>query len=461
MASGLTKPAMRVQEPHPNPPAGSTVVVSHRRVIGIAVPMTLAYISTPLLGLVDITVIGQLGQPQLLGAIGVGAIIFDIVFTTFNFLRAATTGLTAQAHGAKDRVEIGATLVRALMIAVISGICLVLLQSPVLEISLAFVGASDQVDDAVRIYFTIRILSAPFALANYAILGWFIGLGRAGVGLALQVFLNGVNMALNAWFVLGLGWGVTGVAWGTVIGEVATAVVGLALVWRQLGGGGLPNLESVLNRSRFLALMALNRDIMIRSFVLIFAFAFFTAESAKQSDLILAANTVLMNFLLIGGYFLDGFATAAEQMVGESLGARQRRPFQRAVRLTFVWSGVMSVIASCVFLIAGSFAIDVITTSPEVREVARQYLLWAAIAPFVGFAAYHFDGVYIGATWSSEMRNMMLLSLIVYLAAWWFLMPAYGNDGLWIAMNVFLGIRGITLSLRYPVRLNRVLPATA
>lgn len=439
--------------------ADGTIVVTHRRVIGIALPMTLAYLSTPMLGLVDTTIIGRLGEPALLGAIGVGAVIFDIVFSGFNFLRAGTTGLTAQALGARDRREIGATLARALILALACGVALIVLREPLLVGSLLFVGASAEVDAAVRTYFTIRIFSTPFALANYAILGWFIGLGRAGTGLALQTFLNGVNLALNTWFVLGLGWGVAGVAWGTVIGEVATAFVGLFLVGRHLSPTGLPGVSVIFDRARFLGLLSLNRDIMIRSLVLVAAFAFFTSQSAKQGDLILAANTILMNFFLVGGYFLDGVATAAEQLAGEAIGARQRRPFERAVRLTLIWGAGLSTAALAVFFLGGNWAIDVMTTSPEVRDLARTYLLWATITPLVGFLAFQFDGIYIGATWSGEMRNMMILSLIVYLVAWWLLMPSYGNHGLWVAINVFLGIRGITLSLRYPVRLNRSFPA--
>ncbi|MEM6667230.1 MAG: MATE family efflux transporter, partial [Pseudomonadota bacterium] len=208
--------------------------VTHRCVLAIAVPMTLAYLSTPLLGLVDTTVIGRLGQAELLGAIAIGAILFDIVFTSFNFLRAGTTGITAQALGARDDTELRATLGRAVAIALVAGLLLILLQRPVLSLGIWAMNASAEVNANVETYFQIRVLAAPLTLVNYAVLGWFIGLGRATTGLLLQTFLNGLNIVLNIWFVLGLGWGVAGVAWGTVIGEVLTAILGAFVALRLL-----------------------------------------------------------------------------------------------------------------------------------------------------------------------------------------------------------------------------------
>lgn len=439
----------------PATPEDGPVTVTHRRVFAIAGPMTLAYLSTPLLGLVDMTVIGRLGDASLLGAIAVGALLFDIVFSTVNFLRSGTTGLTAQAVGAGNRVEVGATFFRALILAALIGLALIVLQTPALEAGLWFVGASPEVNEAIRIYFTIRVLSAPFAFVNYVVLGWFVGLGRAGTGLLLQTFLNSLNMALNAWMVLVLGWGVAGVAWGTVIAELATALVGIAAVFHVMRGRGFPSLAVIRDRARFLALLALNRDIMIRSFVLMIAFTFFTAQGAKQGDAILAANAVLMNFFLIGGYFLDGFATAAEQLVGEAIGARRRPVVEKAVRLTLFWGAILGSTAFVLFWIAGPVGIDIMTTNPEVRALSREYLIWAVITPLVGFVAFQFDGIYIGATWSAEMRNMMILSLIAYLIAWWLFTPIWGNHGLWLAINVFIGVRGITMAMRYPVRLER------
>lgn len=449
-------------QPDPRPTIGDAppMVITHGRVLGIAVPMTLAYLSTPILGLVDTTVIGRLGEPALLGAVAVGAVIFDIVFASFNFLRTGTTGLTAQALGARNVQEINATYFRALLLAFAAGIFLILLQTPVLEAGILAIGVSTSVEVAVREYFTIRILSTPFALVNYACLGWFVGLGRAGTGLFLQLILNGLNIVLNITFVLGLGWGVAGVAWGTVIAETTTALIGVALVMYRIGWFNIPPVAVIRDKVKFSALIALNGDIMLRSFVLVAAFAFFTAQSARQGDVALAANAVLMNFFMIGGHFLDGIATAAEQMAGESLGARQKAAFKRTVRLTLFWGSGLAITAFLFFWFVGPFAINMMTTSEDVRVFARTHLIWATLTPLAGFVAFQFDGVFIGATWSSDLRNMMLLSLVVFLIAWWLLMPLYGNHGLWIALLIFVGVRGITLSLRYPVRLRRSFPET-
>lgn len=433
--------------------------VTHRGVLAIAVPMTLAYLSTPLLGIVDTAVIGRLGRADLLGGIAVGSVIFSILFTTFNFLRSGTTGLTAQSVGAGDAAGETAALYRAGLIGLVAGLLVILLQVPILAVSLAFMGASEEVEAAVSVYFAIRILGAPFALVNYAILGWFLGRGQAVTGLVLQLLLNCLNMALNATFVLWLDWGVAGVAWGTVISETVTAAAGIALCARTLAASFRIPRRLLFARDGLMRTFAVNRDIMVRSFSLLFAFALFTSASARQGDVVLAANAVLMNFFLLGGYFLDGFATAAEQLAGRAVGARYRPAFSRAVRLTFVWGVGLALVLSAVLLVGGPLFIDVLTTNEEVRRTARLYLVWAALTPLLGVAAFEFDGVFIGATWSDDMRNMMLVSLAAYVVVWQVATPHLGNHGLWLAIAVFLVVRGATLALRYPVRLARTFPA--
>lgn len=420
--------------------------VTHRSVLAIAVPMTLAFLSTPLLGVVDTAVIGRLGDAALVGGIAIGGVIFDLVFTTFNFLRSGTTGLTAQAYGADDQVEIKATFLRALVIAAVAGLAVILLQMPFLEIGLTFMGGSADVQSATRRYFEIRVYSAPFLLANYAILGWFLGLSRAGTGLFLQLFLNGLNIALSIWFVMGLGWSIEGVAAATVLSEAAACLAGLLLVLRTARGSVWPATSVIFDRRLILRMMAINRDIMIRSFSLLFAFAFFTARSADQGDVLLAANAILEKFFLVGGYFLDGLATAVEQLAGRAIGARYRPAFDRAVKLTTLWGFALALGLALVYFVAGPLLVDLMTVSPGVRELGRVYLPWAALTPLFGVLAFQMDGVFIGATWSRDMRNMMLLSLAVYIAAYYTLFPLMGNHGLWLSLEIFLGARGISLA---------------
>ncbi|WP_428647594.1 MATE family efflux transporter [Roseibium sp.] len=419
--------------------------VTHRSVLAIAVPMTLGYLSTPLLGVVDMAVIGRLGNPALLGGIALGGIIFDLVFTTFNFLRSGTTGLTAQAFGAQHEEEIRATLLRALVIAALGGLCVIAVQTPVRDIGLWFLGGSKEVQSATVRYFDVRVYSAPFLLANYAILGWFIGMGRAGTGLILQLFLNGLNIALSLWFVVGLGWSVEGAAFATVLSEISATCLGLVLVLASVEKGSWPSAAIVFDRRLLIRMMAVNRDIMIRSFALLYAYAFFMARSADQGDTVLAANAVLEKFILVAGYFLDGLATAAEQLAGRAVGARHRPAFDRTLKLTALWSFSMAAGLAAVFYVFGPALIAFMTTAPEVREIGRTYLIWAVLAPLLGVLAFQMDGVFIGATWSATMRNMMLLSLAVFIAAYYALFPVLGNHGLWLAMELFLGLRGLTL----------------
>ncbi|MCC2110490.1 MAG: MATE family efflux transporter, partial [Hyphomicrobiales bacterium] len=388
----------------------------------------------------------------LIGGIAVGAIIFDILLTTFNFLRASTTGLAAQALGAGDEVEQKAVFLRAGLIAVVSGIVIVVLQVPILWVSLKLMGAEPAVAAVVGDYFTIRVLASPFALVNYAVLGWFVGMGRTRFGAGLQILLSLVNIALSLLLVLRLGWGVAGVAWGSVLAEIITAAVGLVLIARFGGGRPFPALSVVLDRARLRRLVGINRDIMIRSFSLLFAFAFFTAQGARAGAVVLAANALLMNFFIFGGYFLDGFATAAEQITGRAVGARFRPAFDAAVRLTLVWGFALAGALSVILLIAGPTIIDLMTTSVETRLAARTYLVWAALTPVLGVVAFQMDGIFIGSTWSADMRNMMLASLAIYLVVWWLAVPVFGNHGLWLALLVFLSARGITLSWRCYVR---------
>jgi multidrug resistance protein, MATE family len=426
-------------------------VVSHRMVITLALPMTLAYMTTPVLGLVDTAVVGRLGDAALIGGLAVGAILIDVIFTTFNFLRSGTTGLTAQAVGREDEVEKQAILIRALMIAVGAGIAMFILSPLILKLGLWAIDPAGHVAEATATYFVIRIIGSPFALANYAILGWMIGLGRTGLGLLIQTVLNSVNIVLSMFLGLVAGYGLPGVAAATVISELAATILGLIICWRLMDRNARPSRARIANMEALKRFANLNADIMIRSFVLLSAFAFFTAQGARLGDTQLAANAVLMNFFVISGFFLDGLATAAEQIVGRSIGANCRPGFWRGFRLTLLWNITLAGMLSLCFWFFGHQLIDLITTVEPVRAAAYDYLIFASLTAVTGVLAFQMDGVYIGATWSREMSRMMVLSFIAYLVAWWSLRD-FGNAGLWIALHVFLIMRGITLSIRLPVR---------
>ncbi|MDE1991449.1 MAG: MATE family efflux transporter [Rhizobiaceae bacterium] len=419
--------------------------VTHRLVLSIAIPMTLGFMTTPLLGLVDTAVVGQLGQPDALAGLAIGAVLFDLIFASFNFLRSSTTGLTAQAFGRRDRHEQQAVFWRALLSALSCGIALLILSPPLLWLGIKLMGPEGGIAAATRTYFSIRMLSGPAALANYAILGFVLGRGQGRIGLLLQTVINGVNILLAIALGLGLGWGVAGVAWGTLIGEIAGAFTGLAIVLKSFAGEQRPSRGELLSRAKLTQLFALNRDILIRTFVLIGAFTLMTRIGNTFGAVTLAANAVLMNFFLLSGYYLDGLANAAEQITGRSIGANYRPAFDRGLKLTALWSFGLALAAAVFFFTVGPALIRLLTTSEDVRQAAGTYLPWAAVTGLTGALAFLMDGVFIGATWSRDMRNRMLMSFAGYLVALAIFVPLLGNHGLWMAMNAFLLFRGIFL----------------
>ena len=435
------------------------VEVSHRAVVRIALPMTLAHITTPLLGFADAAVIGRLGEAHLLGAINAAAVMFDFIFWGFGFFRMATAGLTAQALGAGDPHEMRAVLMRSLFLAGALGTAIILLQRVIALIAFAALGASPEVTEAARIYYDIRIWSAPFAFATYAILGALIGRGRTDLGLGLQIAINVGNIALNVLLVYGMGLGIYGSGFGTLIAEIGGTAAGAAIIfWLDAGFYEVPR-GLLFAREKLRRLTAINIDIMIRTVALLFSFAYFTSLGARGGDVILAANAILMNLFMITAFFLDGFATAAEQMCGQSLGAGDEAGFRGIVRLTSLWALGFSLVVALLAFIGGGIFIDFISTNDAVRAYARAFLPYAALTPLLGALAFEFDGVYIGATWTREMRNLMLLALALYLGASLALRP-FGNAGLWIALLVFLAGRSVGQMLLYPGLVRRAFAAT-
>ncbi len=429
--------------------------VSNRLVFSIALPMTLAYMTTPLLGIVDTAVVGQLGDAALLGGLAAGAIIFDVVFATFNFLRSGTTGLVAQAFGRRDTLEEQAILWRAVLVGAVCGLVLLLAAPLIAAAGVWFIAGEARVSEALSTYVLIRLVGAPPALINYAILGYVLGRGESGIGLGLQLILNVTNIVLSIALGLSLGWGLEGVAWATVIGETLAMAIGLAFVMRRFRRTPPMRRGALRDTVALKAMFVLNRDIMIRSFVLLGAFALLTRAGAQLGTLTLAANAVLMNFFMLAGYLLDGFATAAEQIAGRAVGARYKPAFMRAVRLTALWGFAFSGVIALLFLAFGEWLIALVTTAPEVRTEAARYLVWAALTAVAGVLAFQMDGVFIGATWSRDMRNMMLLSFLLYVVALQVLGSAFGNHGLWAALHVFLIARGLSLAAIVPSRARR------
>lgn len=425
--------------------------LTHRRVLHIAVPIVLSNITVPLLGLVDTGVVGQLGLPEPIGAVGIGAVILTSIYWVFGFLRMGTSGLVAQSHGAGDRPEVGAHLLRALTIAGLAGLVFILLQVPIFWAAFQLAPASAEVETLARDYLAIRIWGAPATIGLYAITGWLIAIERTRSVLALQLLQNGLNVVLDIWFVLGLGMGVSGVASATLIAEWSGLLLGLYLARHVLRDAVVAarNMATLFARDKLHRLLAVNGDIMIRSVLLQICFTSFLFLGSGQGDVTLAANQVLLQFLAITAFALDGFAFAAESLVGQAVGARRPDRIRRAAILTSQWGVGGAILLGAIFWFGGGEIIDLLTTAPGVREEARTYLVWLGFAPLIGIASWMYDGIFIGATMTREMRIAMLQSATAYLIAVLLLPPFWGNHGLWAALMVLNAARGISMARMY------------
>ena len=426
-----------------------TEPLTHARVLRIAVPIVLSNATIPILGAVDTAVIGQLGQAAPMGAVAMGAVILASFYWIFGFLRMGTTGLVAQARGAGDRAEVAAVLIRALIIGLGAGAVFVAAQNVLFWAAFALAPASPAVEGFARTYLALRIWGAPATIALYAITGWLIATERTRSVLLVQVLMNGLNVGLDLWFVLSLGWGVTGVAIATLIAEYSGLALGLWLCRDALGWAALRDRARIFDAARLARMLAVNGDIMVRSVVLQGAFTAFVFLGAGLGDVTLAANQVLMLFLQFTAYALDGFAFAAEALVGAAVGAGLRSGVRQAALLASQWGIGGAVALALGFWLAGPGIIDLMTTAPEIRLLARAYLPWLAVAPVIGVAAWMLDGIYIGATWTRPMRNAMLQAVGIYALAVALLVPLFGNHGLWAALMVLNIARAVTLGWRY------------
>ncbi len=412
--------------------------------------MILSNLSIPLLGMVDSAVVGHLARPQYLGAVAVGATLFDALYMSFNFLRMGTTGVTAQVHGGGDSSAVRGVLGQSLALAAVLACMLVALQVPLRHVGLLLIHPSSDVAAYARVYFDVRIWSAPAVFADFALLGWFLGMQNARAPLIQLLVVNGTNAALDVAFVFGLGMNVAGVALASVVAQYAGLAVALWLAVRELRRYPGHWLRSeLLSLGRLRRLVGVNANIFVRTVCLLFAFGFFTAMGARQGDVILAANALLLNLQATLSYGLDGLAHAIEALTGRAIGARDHEGFKLAVRVVIGWSLAIALVFAAFYAVAGPAILHLLTDLPQVRATAMRYLPWMVLSPLISVWPFVFDGIYIGATRAREMRNMMLLAVFAaYLPAWFLLQP-WANDGLWAAFMVFLAARGLGLGWLY------------
>jgi len=428
----------------------SSTKLTHKRVLGVAIPIVLANATIPILGAVDTGVVGQMGLAVPIGAVGIGAIIISAIYWLFGFLRMGTTGLTAQAIGSNDYSETSALLVRGILIGLGAGLVLIMTQIPLFSAALGIAPASFEVESLAQEYLKIRVYSAPAAIAIFGITGWLIANERTRAVLVLMLLINSINIVLDFVFVLRLGWGVEGVAYATLIAEWSGLFFGLWLARKGFKNGYWKNWSQIFDRARLTKMAKVNSDILIRSVLLEIAFVSFLFLGSSFDDATLAANQVLIQFLNITAYAMDGFAFAAEALVGKALGAKNRLIFRRSAVMTSQWGFGSVAVMPIAFYVFGSSIINVMTTAEDVRLVSYEYLPWMVLAPLVGAAAWMLDGIFIGATRTADMRNMMFISFCVYLIALAFLLPKYDNHGLWASLIIFSIARGVTLGYKYP-----------
>ena len=424
--------------------------ITHGRVLKIALPIVLSNATVPILGLVDTGVVGQMGRAAPIGAVGIGAIIITSLYWFFGFLRMGTTGLAGQAHGAGRSGEVTAILTRAILTGLVGGLVLILLQWPLFLGAFLLSPASDEVETLARSYMSIRIWSAPAAISIFGITGWLIALERTRAVLVLQLWMNGLNMLLDLWFVLGLGWGVSGVAFATFLAEWTGLALALYLCRDAFANPAWRDWARVFDRARLKRMLVVNTDILIRSLALLSIFVSFLFLGSDFGDVTLAANQILLQFIEITAHALDGFAFAAEALVGQAVGRASVPRMRRSIMLVTVWSLVGTVMLSLVFALFGGAIVDLMAKAPAVQAEARVYLPYMLLVPVLGVASWLLDGIFIGATRTADMRNMSVLAALTYFAAVLVLVPIYGNHGLWMAFLLSFVARAVTLLARYP-----------
>jgi len=419
----------------------------NRKILNLSIPNIISNITVPLLGIVDLTIMGRLGDEVYIGTIAVGGMIFNFIYWGFSFLRMGTSGFTAQAFGKEDGKEGIIILSRALLAGLLGSLLVIILQWPIEQFSFWIINSSEGVEHYAKSYFYIRIWAAPATISLYAFTGWFIGMQNARIPMVVAIVINLLNVTFNVFFVFGLGLKSDGVAWGTLIAQYSGLLLSIYFVKKKYGHlFRLWERRAMMNIEALRQFFMVNKDIFIRTLALIFTMSFFTAKSAEANDTILAINIILFQFFIFFSYFVDGFANAGEALVGRYIGAEDRNSLHRSVKLTFSWAFGVSIAFMVFNLIAGKWALTLMTSNIEIIAGAKPYLPWIVLIPLVSFVAFIWDGIYVGATVSNHLRNSILVALFVFLVLYYSTKQVLGNHALWLALSAFLLVRGIYLS---------------
>jgi len=424
----------------------------NKKILNLAIPNVISNLSVPLLGVVDTALVGHLDEVYYLGALAVGSMIFNFLFWGFGFLRMGTTGLTAQEYGRRNRQGIMMLMARVQLVALVIGILILLLKQPISDLSFWVIQSGAEVERFTLVYFDIRVYTAPAVLALYGLNGWFLGMQNAKYPMIITIALNLLNIVLNVWFIYGLDMHVDGVAYGTLISTYLALALAVGLFLYRYRRYFLHFvMEELINAGELRQFFSVNRDIFIRTLCLIFTFSFFTAKSAEQGDLILAANTILLQLWMVASYGIDGFAYAAESMIGRFKGAEDLPLLKKAVYYNLAWGLSIGLIGSALYGLLDEQILAIFTDKQNVIDLAMSVVFWTVLAPFVSSICYILDGVFIGATATGPMRNTMLIStFIFFLPIYYIGTMMFGVHGLWLAMVLFMVVRGAALALYLP-----------
>lgn len=430
----------------------------NKTILKLAIPNIISNLSVPLLGVVDTALVGHLDQVYYLGALAVGSTIFNFIFWGFGFLRMGTTGLTAQEYGARDRSKMILILARVQLIGLVMGILLILFQTPIILFSLWVIESSAEVAEYTRVYYDIRIYMAPAILALYGLQGWFLGMQNAKYPMIITIVHNLLNIVLNVFFIEVLNMHVDGVAYGTVISTYLALALGIWLFFKRYRRYVSHYVHTeLINTAELKKYFSVNRDIFIRTICLIFTFSFFTAMSAKQGDLVLAANTILLQLWMVASYGIDGFAYAAESLIGRFKGSGNREKLKQAVNYNLFWGMALGLAGTLAYLFFSDPILSIFTNNEEVIELAKVVLFWTVLAPLISSFCYILDGVFIGATETGPMRNTMLVAtFVIFLPAYYIGTVLFSIHGLWLAMVLFMIARGVALGFYLPKRILKV-----
>lgn len=417
----------------------------NKKILQLALPNIVSNITIPLLGLVDMALMGHLGNNKYIGAIALGGVIFNLIYWSFAFLRMGTSGFTAQAYGEKNEAKAITILARALLVAVTAALLIVLLKGPIEWISFKLINGSNEVEQLAAEYFRIRIWAAPATISIFALSGWFLGMQNAKIPMMISILINIANIGFNCLFIFGLGMKSNGVALGTVLAQYLGLLFSLFLLnkyYRPLFK--LIRKKTLLDLESMLLFFKVNRDIFLRTLCIITVFTFFTSRSAATNDTILAVNSLLLQFLLFYSYFIDGFAYAAEALTGRYIGANNFDRLRKVTRLLFIWGIALAIAYSLLYLFGNKFILQLLTNDQDILKAARPFLFWIVLIPAVGTASYLWDGIFIGATASKGMLYSMLgATLLVFFPLYFGLQNKLGNHALWLAMIAFMGSRGL------------------